>query len=77
MVGHIHNGVLRSGSNTLEIRRAGRGDNFLIRGAMVHWREPQKLCLGIFGISHHIMDLSPEEIERRASSNLYVLSYYL
>jgi hypothetical protein len=37
---HSQRCIKKRGSNTLEIRRAGRGDNFLIRGAMVHWREP-------------------------------------
>lgn len=35
----IENGVLKKGQNTIQIKRASGGDNFLVGNVAVHWRE--------------------------------------
>lgn len=35
----IQSGVLKQGNNTIQIARAGGGDNFIVKAVIVHWRE--------------------------------------
>jgi hypothetical protein len=35
----IESGILQQGTNTIVIKRASGGDNFLIGNVVVHWRE--------------------------------------
>jgi hypothetical protein len=37
----IEEGVLRQGTNTIQVRRGRDGDNFLVEFAVVHWRESE------------------------------------
>jgi hypothetical protein len=35
----IETGILKQGSNTIQIVRASGGDNFIVRDVIIHWRE--------------------------------------
>jgi hypothetical protein len=35
----IESGILRQGSNTIQIVRTSSGDNFIVRSVIVNWRE--------------------------------------
>ena len=44
----IPSGILRRGTNTLQIQRAGGGDNILIGSVVIHWREPEGLFFQVW-----------------------------